>query len=46
MFTFLADEGIHIGVNWSGKRLTGYNLPVASVLTNIAYWQDKVTNGG
>ncbi|SMP54789.1 Protein of unknown function [Neorhodopirellula lusitana] len=38
----LAGEGIHVGVNWSGERLTGYNLPVDDVLTNIAYWQEKV----
>ena len=35
-------EGIHVGVNWSGVRLTGYDVSVADVLKNLAYWQTKL----
>ena len=38
----LAREGIHIGVNWSGVRLTGYDVSVADVLKNLAYWQTRL----
>ena len=30
-------EGIHIGVNWSGKRLVGYDVPVAEVRRNLGH---------
>jgi hypothetical protein len=38
----LEREGIHIGVNWSGARLTGYDVSVADFLKNLAYWQTKL----
>lgn len=41
-FPDLEREGIHVGVNWSGARLTGYDVPVADVLKNLAYWQTKL----
>jgi len=34
-------DGIHVGVNWSGDRLVGYDLPVADLLRNIDYWRKK-----
>jgi len=39
----LDSEGVHIGVNWSGPRLTGYDVSVADLRKNLAYWQDKFT---
>jgi hypothetical protein len=36
----LEAEGISIGVNWSGPRLTGYDLTVLELKANIAYWQE------
>jgi hypothetical protein len=37
----LEEENICIGVNWSGPRLVGYNIPISELRTNIAYWQSK-----
>jgi len=38
----LLDEGkIHIGVNWSGARLTGYDISPKDLRRNIVYWQDR-----
>ena len=34
-------EGIRIGVNWSGKRLTGYNLSAPDLRRNLQPWIDK-----
>ena len=41
----LAEEEIHVGVNWSGTRLFGYNLPVDDVKRNIDYWLKKLSAG-
>ena len=38
----LQAEGIHIGVNWSGARLNGYDVSAADLLKNLAYWQAKI----
>ncbi len=37
----LEEENIHVGVNWSGKRLIGYDRSVADLKRNIGYWLDK-----
>ncbi|MBK7582654.1 MAG: DUF2750 domain-containing protein [Myxococcales bacterium] len=37
----LADEGLRVGVNWSGKRLTGYDIAPAELRENLSYWQSK-----
>jgi hypothetical protein len=37
----LQAQGILVGVNWSGPRLTGYNLPVADLRRNLDYWIAK-----
>jgi len=37
----LEEEGIHVGVNWSGARLSGFDLPVKDLLANLQYWLDK-----
>ena len=34
----LEAEGIHVGVNWSGKGLTGYDIPVEALRRNLGYW--------
>lgn len=34
-------EGIHIGVNWSGTRLTGYDISVPDLVQNLSYWQAR-----
>lgn len=33
----LAAEGISVGVNWSGKRLTGYDVSVDDLRQNLAH---------
>lgn len=37
----LTDEGPRVGVNWSGERLTGYDITPAELRQNLAYWQSK-----
>ena len=37
----LEAEGIHIGVNWSGARLTGYDVSAPDLRRNIGYWLSK-----
>ena len=37
----LAAEDIRIGVNWSGKRLVGYDISADDLQANIQYWVDK-----
>lgn len=41
----LAAESIRIGVNWSGKRLSGYDISADELRTNIQYWIDKHETG-
>lgn len=31
----LEKDGIHVGLNWSGGRATGYDLPPADVVRNL-----------
>ena len=31
----LEKEGIHVGLNWSGRDASGYDLPPADVLRNL-----------
>jgi len=35
----LAAENIAVGVNWSGSRLTGYDVTVEELVRNLEYWQ-------
>ena len=35
----LAEENISVGVNWSGARLTGYDLSVSDLVRTLEYWQ-------
>jgi len=37
----LESEGVHVGVNWSGAKLIGYDVSVADLLKNLAHWQAK-----
>ena len=32
----LAKNGLHVGLNWSGKRATGYDLPANDVLERLS----------
>jgi hypothetical protein len=32
----MGEHGIRVGINWSGERATGYNLPAAEVEQNLA----------
>ncbi|TDM08086.1 MAG: hypothetical protein C4K60_00805 [Ideonella sp. MAG2] len=41
----LEEESIHVGVNWSGSRLVGYDEDVASVRRNLEYWLERRSNG-
>ena len=36
--TRLQEDDIHIGVNWSGPRLTGYDISAADLRRNIEHW--------
>jgi hypothetical protein len=38
----LADERVHVGVNWSGESLTGYNVPVSELREGLLYWIGKL----
>ena len=40
----LQEEKIHVGVNWSGVRLTGYDVSVEDLLANLQYWLGKSKN--
>jgi len=37
----LANEQIRVGVNWSGDRLTGYDLTVDDLRHNLDHWTRK-----
>jgi hypothetical protein len=37
----LQDEKIHFGINWSGKKLSGYNLTADELRANLEYWLSK-----
>src|SRR5205085_8155034 len=41
----LAEEGAHIGTNWSGKRLTGYDVSVQDLLAGLEYWLNRSNQG-
>ena len=34
----LAEAGIHIGANWSGERLVGYDVSSQDLRAGIEYW--------
>jgi len=34
-------EKVSVGVNWSGARLTGYDISAEDLRRNIGYWQSK-----
>jgi hypothetical protein len=38
----LERDGVQVGVNWSGQRLTGYNVSVADLRAGLRYWLDKL----
>ena len=38
----LEREQVHVGVNWSGEELTGYNVPVAELRKALKYWIDRL----
>ncbi len=38
----LAEQRIHIGVNWSGERLTGYEVSPGDLRVGIEYWLTKL----
>jgi NADPH:quinone reductase-like Zn-dependent oxidoreductase len=35
---WLEEHRIHVGVNWSGERLSGYDVPVSDLRANLEYW--------
>lgn len=37
----LAQDKIHIGVNWSGAKLLGYDVPAADLKEGLDYWVEK-----
>ncbi len=38
---WLEELKIHIGVNWSGERLSGYDVPVNELRVSLDYWMEK-----
>lgn len=42
----LEEEGIRVGLNWSGQRLVGYDLSVVELRKNLDYWLHRGINGG
>ena len=36
----LAKQGIHIGTNWSGEHLVGYDVPTHELQAGIEYWMN------
>jgi hypothetical protein len=34
-------ENIHVGVNWSGARLAGYNVPVSNLKEGLRFYIEK-----
>ena len=41
----LERDGIQVGVNWSGKQLTGYNVRAADLRAGLQYWLDRLQAG-
>lgn len=37
----LGADGIGIGANWSGKRLTGYDVAANDLLAGLQYWLER-----
>jgi hypothetical protein len=37
----LEQDGLRVGLNWSGQGAVGYDLPVANVLRNLAAREDR-----
>jgi hypothetical protein len=37
----LEEQGVSVGVNWSGERLGGYDLTVAELRRNLEYWRAR-----
>lgn len=37
----LASDGVRVGTNWSGKRLTGYDVETSDLLAGLRYWLGK-----
>src|SRR5690242_6780935 len=42
----LERERIQVGVNWSGAKLTGYNVSVAQLRRDLSYWLDRLHKRG
>ena len=38
----LGKDGIRIGANWSGKKLTGYDVDAGELIAGLQYWLDKL----
>ena len=38
---FLESEKIHIGLNWSGARLVGYDVSVSDLQRTLKYWMER-----
>ena len=38
---WLEEQRIHIGVNWSGERLRGYDVSVSDLRASLEYWMEK-----
>ena len=39
----LENEGVQIGVNWSGQTLKGYNVSVSDLRDGLMYWINKLS---
>jgi hypothetical protein len=45
VLTQFGDEKISVGVNWSGPRLTGFDISPEDLQRNIGYWVNKLAEG-
>jgi len=41
----LEQDGIAVGVNWSGARATGYNVEPAAVVANVGFYLASSSRG-
>ena len=37
----LARDGVRAGVNWSGPRLTGYDVTPGELIVGLTYWLER-----
>ena len=41
----LGTQGLHVGVNWSGRRLVGYDVSASDLASGLEYWRARRAQG-